>query len=68
MTRRFPKSVHLTIGRRSPMSASSMLVWEVRFRAEQHLRFIADGTAVDRADAREQAWNALEQVGLVVDE
>jgi hypothetical protein len=69
MTRRFPKSVHLTIGRRQQLPiAEQPFLWEVRVRADQALGFIAEGTAPSRAEAREQAWLALEQVGLVVDE
>lgn len=65
MTRKFPKAVRLTIGRRQPLSPTPV-GWEVHTRADS--RFIAEGTAASRAEAREQAWLALEQCGLVVDE
>jgi len=69
MKRKLPRPAHLTIGRRLPPAPPKpALVWELRWRSGERLTFLAEGDAATRADARDKAWHALEEIGLVIDE
>lgn len=64
MTRRFPKTVRFQI--RKSDTREDNLYWELRGHRDGLI--VAYGWTGDGIGAaREQAWNALEECGLVVD-
>jgi hypothetical protein len=65
MTRRFPRGVNVTFRK---TSASGRAGYDYEARTTDGALVATGWSAGSRADAREEAWLALEQCGLVVDE